>query len=145
MRARGATVLTAAAAAFFFTAAPATAASAQGIEFERATSPTTSALGPFLCHSTAYAEGCFNSNGDWFSVKDKKKDGKSAVIKWVLRHLDGTEAGREGSFWMTEGAGYTRYKNKNFPERHSLDYEVCRGSTTTGSSTTTAAPSATRR
>ena len=62
------------------------------------------------CISTAGATACFESYGDKFYVKDRKKDGYSAYAFWF------TNYGRDGACINRRGAGKWKRCNYNMKE-----------------------------
>ncbi|MFE5753464.1 hypothetical protein ACFQ7I_07120 [Streptomyces massasporeus] len=71
------------------------------------------------------ARVCFDQDGDWFEIYDAPgADGYSAVADWEIHN-------RWGGIFNADGAGSTRFKNKDFPEGYKLRYRACLGNWST--------------
>ncbi|MEU5532341.1 hypothetical protein [Streptomyces sp. NPDC020362] len=75
---------------------------------------------------TSGARACFDMYGDWFIVRDKTKDGYSAVALWRLKDANGSVM-RGGNVWNKDGAGTLRWKNKDLAEEYYVDWAACVG------------------
>ncbi|MFC9755578.1 hypothetical protein [Streptomyces sp. NPDC056921] len=95
-------------------------------ETDVATATSSSSGGPWTWLKTDDVGAAFAAAGDWFFISDNRADGMSADVQWQLKNSSGTLV-RGGSIWMKEGAGDSRYKNKDFTEGYKLTWRVCRG------------------
>jgi hypothetical protein len=73
------------------------------------------------CTSITGARVCFQSDGDYFYVKDTKADGYSAVVDW----FDGGST-RRGACVNKHGEGAWARCNKNFVEGHNITFRAAR-------------------
>ncbi len=72
------------------------------------------------------AIACFMKTGDWIQVVDQASDGYSALALWQVTNSRG-EVVRQGRVYNASGYGTHRYKNKNFPEDHTISIRACVG------------------
>ncbi|NUP17436.1 MAG: hypothetical protein HOZ81_15305 [Streptomyces sp.] len=81
---------------------------------------------PDCARATSGAKACFDEFGDWFYITDRYKDGYSAVALWRVKDANGSVM-RGGNVWNRDGAGTTRFKNKDLPEEYYVDWASCVG------------------
>lgn len=94
---------------------------------------SATALAPSASGSNVWAYGpnedanaAFQENGDWFFISDNRADGYSAATQWRLNNTSGTLV-RGGTIWMRQGAGESRWQDKDFTEGYKLQFRICRG------------------
>ncbi|MFH8617597.1 hypothetical protein ACH4E8_21305 [Streptomyces sp. NPDC017979] len=122
-KSRFATVIGVAAAATLLTI---TQASAWPTENDLATATSGPDNLEDCAPATSGSQACFHMFGDWFSAKDRAKDGYSAVALWRAKDANGSIM-RGGNVWNKDGAGTTRWKNKNLPDGYYVDWASCLG------------------
>ncbi|MEW2086441.1 hypothetical protein [Streptomyces sp. NPDC005283] len=111
-----------------------TATGAQAVTDEHDHATATSGPNSNACVEDPYghSRACFAADGDWFALYDKKADGYSAVVEWVMVKPSNNEIIRRGEIWNASGAGTWRWKNKNLTENYTLAMRSCPGNHTSG-------------